>query len=137
MQPREQVRPESDLIVIIEDDRIIAEGMGKTLQSAGFSVVLANRGLAGLEAIDRNRPMMAIIDVFLPDMTGFELCDRIRSTPALRDTYILLTSGLLPADYIGDPLAGQGPDLAVEKPLPPSELLEIVSRVVKPSAVHR
>ncbi|PVV83931.1 response regulator transcription factor [Dehalogenimonas alkenigignens] len=73
-------------IIVIEDDRTLAELVKYNLIREGFAVFTAADGVAGLELIRREKPDAVIMDVMLPGMDGFELTRLLRrefSTPVL------------------------------------------------------
>lgn len=64
-------------IWLVEDETSIADTLIYTLQQEGFSVRAFERGLPVLDAAREERPDLAILDVGLPDINGFELCRRL------------------------------------------------------------
>ena len=66
-------------IVVVEDDTSIADLLDMVLRQAGYRVIQAGTGEAGLAAIERERPKLAILDVGLPgNMDGLDVCRKIR-----------------------------------------------------------
>src|SRR5947207_14738404 len=73
-------------ILIIEDEANIAQILRLYLEQAGFTVLAASDGAAGLELHAREHPDLVILDLMLPALDGMEVCRRIRawaSTPIL------------------------------------------------------
>ena len=68
------------LVVIVEDERAIADLQRLYLTEAGFGVHLERDGIAGLAAIRRLRPVAVILDVGLPGLDGIEICRRLRES---------------------------------------------------------
>jgi DNA-binding response OmpR family regulator len=68
------------LVVIVEDERSIADLQRLYLTEAGFGVHIERDGTAGLAAIRRLRPVAAILDVGLPGLDGIEVCRRLRES---------------------------------------------------------
>jgi DNA-binding response OmpR family regulator len=68
------------LVVIVEDERSIADLQRLYLTEAGFGVHLERDGTAGLAAIRRLRPVAVILDVGLPGLDGIEVCRRLRES---------------------------------------------------------
>ena len=64
-------------IWLVEDEASIAETLIYMLQQDGFAVTSFERGLPVLDAAARQLPDLAILDVGLPDISGFELCRRL------------------------------------------------------------
>jgi DNA-binding response OmpR family regulator len=65
-------------VVIIEDDRNLAEGLRLALQHDGHRATVCLSGEEGLALAIRERPDLVVIDLRLPDMDGLELCQRLR-----------------------------------------------------------
>ena len=65
-------------ILIIDDESRIVEICQDYLQAAAFDVISASNGADGLMAFRRERPDLIILDLMLPDISGFDLCRAIR-----------------------------------------------------------
>ncbi len=110
-------------ILIIEDDPDLAEIMAITLRAAGHEVLLAADGAAGLAALRRMPPDLAIIDIMLPDIVGLSLCERLReqSAPGTPPLPMILTSAC--DEHDARPLAlAAGADDFLAKPFSPYQL---------------
>ena len=97
------------------------------LQAAGFQVVSAKNGLQGLSAVRQELPVLLIIELSLPDMSGFEFCRTLRRESNL--PFIILTS----RDGVADKLMGLelGADDYVTKPFSPRELVARIQMVLR------
>ncbi len=91
--PREKARAAESRrrIVIIEDDRDIADAMSYALDRAGFSVRVARTGEEGLDAVRRGADLV-LLDLNLPGMDGMEVCRMLRRQPGSTHTPILIVS---------------------------------------------
>jgi len=78
-------------IVVIEDDRDIADAMSYALDRAGFSVRVARTGEEGIEAVRRGADLV-LLDLNLPGMDGLEVCRMLRRQPGSTQTPILIVS---------------------------------------------
>lgn len=67
-------------ILLVEDDRSIAEPLIFGLQQEGFGVTWVTKGEEALNALSRQRIDLVLLDVMLPDLSGFEVCHRIRQS---------------------------------------------------------
>lgn len=124
------VAPEPGTIVVIEDDPNIADLIAMYLRRDGHRVVSVDRGEAGLEAVDRERPRLVILDVGLPGgMDGFEVCRRIRAAGPV--PVLMLTA----RDEEIDRVLGfeLGADDYVTKPFSPRELAARVKAIIRRS----
>ena len=123
----------NESIVVIEDDLTIRTLLGMALDGAGYkNVTLAERGDDGLEAVKRLGPELVLLDVMLPGLDGFAIAKRIRETPALATTrIIMLTARTDPEDIVRGLEAGA--DDYVTKPFDRKVLLARVKAVLRRS----
>src|SRR5258706_14914168 len=77
-------------VVIIEDERDVARLLEFNLQQAGFTVEIAGTGSDGLTAIRNHTPDVVVLDLMLPDTSGYEVCKTIRADNALADIGVLM-----------------------------------------------
>jgi CheY-like chemotaxis protein len=76
--------------LIVDDNHDIANAFGMALEASGFTVGIAYDGRSALEIADKLRPQLALIDIGLPGMDGYELAERLR---AAHDARIVAISG--------------------------------------------
>lgn len=113
---------------LVEDEASIAETLIYMLQQDGFAVTSFERGLPVLDAAARQLPDLAILDVGLPDISGFELCRRLLArAPGLPVLFLTARS-----DEI-DKLLGleMGADDYIAKPFSPREVCARVRTVLR------
>ncbi|MCC6954733.1 MAG: response regulator transcription factor [Deltaproteobacteria bacterium] len=80
-------------ILIIEDDVDMADLVSRELRSQSYEVHHLDRGVGRVECALKFRPDLVILDLMLPDMSGFEVCRAFRESPSLQDTIIIVFSG--------------------------------------------
>ncbi|HHX45391.1 MAG TPA: response regulator [Chloroflexi bacterium] len=112
-------------VLIVDDDPTLVEMLTFVLERAGFATRGAQDGARALELLNAETIDLIVLDVMLPDMDGFEICQRIRALPNGADMPILMLSALT---QVTDKLSGfeSGADDYVPKPADPKE---IVARV--------
>jgi two-component system cell cycle response regulator len=120
-------------VLIIEDHPDQRDLLAIVLQREGYKVVTAANGVEALERLEQDKVHIALSDIMMPKMDGFELINSIRSNPALRHIYIILITARIQE---GDRVRGLdlGADDYITKPFSFSELLARVrvgSRVVQ------
>jgi two-component system, OmpR family, response regulator ResD len=122
-------------ILIIEDEANIVQLIRLYLEQAGFTVLAASDGAAGLELHAREHPDLVILDLMLPALDGMEVCRRIRawaSTPIL-----MLTARQGEEDRIAG--LELGADDYLVKPFSPREVVSRVKAILRrsvPSSTH-
>ena len=124
----ERVAESKGLVLVVEDERAIADLVRLYLARDGYGVHVESDGEAGLAAVRRLRPVAIVLDVGLPSLDGTELCRRLRAdgdwTPVLfvtaRDDEVDRVLGL-----------ELGADDYVTKPFSPRELVARVKTVLR------
>jgi diguanylate cyclase (GGDEF)-like protein len=79
-------------ILVVDDDEFSAGLIDNTLRSSGFVSSFSTSGADALERIEKELPDLVILDVAMPEMDGFELCQRVRAHPALQFTPIIFVT---------------------------------------------
>jgi DNA-binding response OmpR family regulator len=77
-------------VLIVEDEANILLSLVFVLEQEGYEVRSATTGRDGLAEMTRERPDLVILDLMLPDVSGYEVCQQARRDPALADTPILV-----------------------------------------------
>ena len=83
-----------DLILIIDDDGDLRATLREFLEEMGLRVIEAADGAEGLAAVARERPALALLDITMPGMSGFEACEGIRALPEAAHTAVIVMTGL-------------------------------------------
>jgi len=85
--------------LVVEDDPEIRKLLRKYLEKLEFGVSEAGTGKAAWALLQGTRPSLVCLDLMLPESSGYEICERIRATPRLRDLPVLIVSARsLPPD---------------------------------------
>lgn len=71
-----------EMVLVVEDDPTLRLGLTKTLRSEGFRVEVAKTGPEGIEMARNVRPDLVLLDVMLPGLNGFEVCEELRRADA-------------------------------------------------------
>ena len=123
----------NNLIVIVEDHLELNNIIRLRLEKSGYEVISCLDGASSLEKIMENHPTLVILDLDLPDIYGFELLGRIRSSPGFENTKVLILTGVTKA-YGDDTTDDQwqnmtGVNAFLSKPFNSEELLEKVQEL--------
>ena len=119
------------LVVVIEDETVIADVMRRYLSAAGFGVRICGTGQDGLAAVRQDRPAAVVLDIGLPDMDGLDLCRQLRAADDWTPV-IFVTARDEDIDRIlGLELGG---DDYLVKPFNPRELVARIRAVLRRSA---
>src|SRR5512147_2695077 len=80
-------------VLLVDDEPAVLQVFSRLLQREGYEVCEATSGQQALQLAHARRPDVAILDVVMPEMSGPEICRRIKADPALADTFVVLISG--------------------------------------------
>ena len=124
-------------ILVIEDDPEIAELIGILLAKHGFEAQFSNDGEEGLSRAQDMSPDVILLDWMLPNLSGIEICRRLRRMPETQNSSIIMITS---RDAEEDMIRGldTGADDYIAKPFSNTELIARINAVlrrVKPSAV--
>ena len=116
-------------VLIVEDHQALAQTIADHLEMAGFIVDFAADGITGLHLAVTNVYDAIVLDVMLPGIDGFEVCEKIRKEAKSDVPIIMLTA----RDQIGDKLKGfdNGADDYLAKPFNPDELVARIQSIVR------
>lgn len=124
------MREEDIKILIVEDESSIRKFININLCINGFTVMEAESGEVALELLEGYNPMIVLLDIMLPGMDGFEVCQKIRSTrPDI--IIIMLTARGQDMDKIMG--LGLGADDYMVKPFNPLELVARIKAILRRS----
>ena len=118
-------------ILVVEDDRNISELLRMYLEKEGFEVRLAYDGGKAVEEYDAQAPDMVLLDIMLPVMDGWAVCDHIRSKA--KTPIIMLTA----KSDVDDRITGleRGADDYLVKPFEMKELMARINAVLRRSEI--
>lgn len=119
-------------ILIVDDEREIADVIGLYLKNENFEVIKCYNGQDALDAVNSEKPDLAILDVMLPDIDGFTILQKIRETYTF--PVIMLTAKTEYMDKINGLTLGA--DDYIEKPFNPLELIARVKAQLRRSTKY-
>ncbi|REK10834.1 MAG: response regulator [Planctomycetota bacterium] len=109
-------------VLVVDDNSVTVDMLEHTLRRGGYDVLTATSGRAALEIVERGDCQLVVTDWEMPEMSGLELCRRIRQFGSLHYVYvILLTARRDASDTIEGMTAGA--DDFIAKPFQPTELI--------------
>ena len=117
-------------ILVVEDDSDIRELISFNLELSGYAVSAVDRGEDALKAALETTPDLVLLDIMLPAMNGFEVCDQLKENPQLKDIpVIMLTARTDDEDIIRG--LETGADDYITKPFRPKILLARIKTALR------
>jgi DNA-binding response OmpR family regulator len=81
-------------ILLVDDERELVQAMASNLRKAGYTVFTARKGQAGIDRAQRLLPDLIILDLLLPDIDGFSVCETLRRLPETTTIPVLMMTGM-------------------------------------------
>lgn len=125
--PKRTMQPS---VLIVEDDQSIITLLSYTLEKAGYYIRYTTSGEEALIMVDESKPDLVLADWMLPDISGVEICRRLRSNNETKKIPIMIISA---RGEEGDKIEGLdcGADDYIVKPFSPRELLSRINAVFR------
>jgi putative two-component system response regulator len=109
------------MVLIVDDEYIGRETLQSVLEGEGYELEMAENGLQAIEKAKKLLPDVILLDVMMPGMTGFEVCQRIRSDPQIAEIPIIILTALDDRESLLNALKA-GADDFISKPFDRYEL---------------
>lgn len=120
-------------ILVVDDNQELLTLLTQLFEDAGYQVVGAGKGRTALELAKQHKPELAVLDVLLPDMMGFQLADQLKKElPSL--SLVFVTGVFKGGRHALDAKGKYGAAAYFEKPFEAAKLLETVTKLVPPPA---
>jgi CheY-like chemotaxis protein len=119
---------EAKKILVVEDDDETRELLRMALERRGYVVFTAEDGVQGFEEAVRRRPDLIVTDVTMPAADGAHLVRRVRDTPEVAETPILVTTGFGSGNATFT--LAQGATAYEPKPIDPESFMTTVERLI-------
>jgi len=116
-------------ILVVDDEPNIVISLEFLLKREGYTVVIARDGQEAIEAIERERPDLVLLDVMMPKKSGFEVCQDVRTNDALQATKILMLTAKGRDTDVAKGLA-LGADAYMTKPFSTRDLVQKVASML-------
>jgi signal transduction histidine kinase/DNA-binding response OmpR family regulator len=113
-------------VLIVDDNRDVADSTAVLLRMAGYDVQLAYDGKDALESVQRLQPDAVLLDIGLPGMDGYQVAERIRCDSANRRPLIVAVSGYSQEEHRARS-RNAGFDHHIVKPIDPAQLAELLA----------
>jgi DNA-binding response OmpR family regulator len=119
----------SPLVLVADDDPDILDLVRYRLERSGYEVATARDGLEAVRLAGELAPSLAVLDVMMPSLNGFEVTRRLREDPATREIPVILLTARAQESDVQEGFAA-GADDYIRKPFSPRELSARVQAVL-------
>ena len=123
--------PKKKKILLVEDDPLIIKIYSSRLEQDGFEVEVASRGNEVMRKLKEQKYDLVLLDLVLPELTGFEILEKIRKEKEFSNLKVLVLSNLGEKENISKANRFGIVDYLVKASYTPKEVVQEVSRVLK------
>jgi DNA-binding response OmpR family regulator len=117
-------------ILIVDDEPNIIVPLQFLMEKSGYQVLIAQSGEEALESVSKNRPDLILLDIMLPGIDGYEVCEILRLNPEWKDTKIIfLTAKGREVDIAKGMVLGA--DEYITKPFSNQQIIDCVKRLLE------
>ena len=121
----------SKRILVVDDDPVIVETITAALEEDehGYDVISAQDGFEAGIQVSHFRPDLLILDIMMPDIDGYEVCRRVKTSEITKHTKVIVLSGYLDEENYKK-MREYGADRCFSKPLPLAELKQEIAQLL-------
>jgi CheY-like chemotaxis protein len=128
--PQEGAEIQRPLILLVEDERDIRAVAALAIESLGYSMIVAQDGVQGLEMARKYRPDLVITDALMPKMDGREMCRQIKDDPVTAGAKVLVISAVFTSSkYKSEAIREFRADEFLPKPIEFNTLRAVLQRL--------
>ena len=122
---RVRMKAAASKILVIDDEAEITDIVETYFESLGYDVVAANTGQAGLKMAAEFKPNLVLLDIMMPDTSGYEVCSELKQMDSMRGVPVVFLTGRDTREDSGRSFKSGG-DMFVKKPFSCERLADIV-----------
>jgi DNA-binding response OmpR family regulator len=123
-------------VLFIDDDPLVAKVVQDLLEQEGFQVAVAISGMAGLDLARSDPPDLFLLDIMMPGMDGFEVCEAIRRDHALCKVPVVMLTAM-ESQKLNERAFAVGAEVCMTKPFSPERLLNAVNIALQNAFLKR
>lgn len=117
-------------ILFIEDEPDMVAVARPRLEHAGYKMISAPDGIQGIRAAIDEKPDLILLDILMPQMDGYETCERLKKEPQTKDIPVIIVTAV-GSKGLADNCKFVGADDYIRKPYNPEELIAKIKKFVK------
>jgi two-component system sensor histidine kinase/response regulator len=129
--PTDEIEPSNYTILIVDDESIGRDIVAGHLASEGYHLVLADSGQQALQHLEQNQVDLVVLDVMMPAMDGFEVCERIKTDDRWRHIPVILITAFWNQEQMDRGIAA-GAESFLPKPVDGNDLRTQVRLLLQP-----
>ncbi len=118
------------ILLIVEDDPLMARLYQKIFTFEGYKVELARNGIEGLEKVRTTKPNLILLDIMMPEMHGFEVLDKLKADPETKKIPVVVLTNLAGGQDVELALSKGAVRYIIKSEYEPKEVANIVKEIL-------
>jgi CheY-like chemotaxis protein len=123
-------------VLFIDDDPLVGKLVRDLLEQEGYRVAVATSGKEGLNVARTHPPDVFLLDIMMPGMDGFQVCEAIRRDDALRSIPVVMLTAM-ESQKLNERAFAVGAEACMTKPFSPERLLNAVNITIQNASLKR
>lgn len=115
-------------VLVVDDDPYILMSLEFLMKKSGYNVLVARNGTEALEHIEHHKPDLVLLDIMMPDVDGYQICEQVKSTPRLAHIKIVFLSAKTKEEDIQKGL-DLGAEMYIKKPFSTKDLVRKIEDI--------
>lgn len=116
-------------VLVVDDEPNILMSLEFLMRKSGYEVFIARNGAEALQLVHEQRPQVLVLDIMMPEVDGYEVCQAIKTNPALQQIRVIFLSAKSKESDIEKGYAA-GADLYLTKPFSTKELVQHIQELI-------
>lgn len=117
-------------VLVVDDEPNILMSLEFLMRKSGYEVFIARNGAEALQLVNEQLPNVLVLDIMMPEVDGYEVCQHIKSSPELRHIRVIFLSAKSKEADLEKGYAA-GADLYLTKPFSTRELMQHISEFLR------
>ena len=116
-------------VLVVDDEPDVVTMIQRALEAEGFEAISAFDGISAVDIADEESPDLIVLDIMMPMMSGYEVCEQLRMNPRTKDTPIICVTSAHAGEVV-DRCRKAGATILIMKPFSPMELVAQIKRLI-------
>lgn len=119
------------LLLIVEDEMMLAQMYSSKLQKEGFSVDIAHNGREGMSKMQNEHPSLVLMDILMPDTDGLQALRQAKTSASTKDIPVVVLTNMADSNYTKQAMKDGAADYIIKAETTPAQVVDTIRRILK------
>ena len=125
------MKKKKPVILLAEDDKFLQRMYSIKFEKEGIDVLVASDGQKAIELLQKHKPALALIDILMPKMDGFDVLEKIKKDESLKAIPVIMLTNLSEVEDVGRAKKLGAEEYIIKSHFLPSEVVDVVRKYLK------